>query len=124
MKQETVIISRSSILTPAGFKDVNQAYKAICWDVMNCGELQESRNGETREVHGASYTVDSMENYFLTIHGRPINFPMALAEIIWIMSGSNDTWITEYNKKLKDYVDNGKINAAYGNRMRNAFGID
>ena len=69
------------------------------------------------------------DNYFITNTNRVINLPFALAELIWIIAGSDDDSIVKYNKQVGNYLDidnNNRpyFNAAYGHRMRKAFGID
>ena len=91
---------------------------------------QPTRHGMTREMdQPTSFVISQFNKYFVTNPGRVINLPFALAELIWIMSGSNADWIINYNKKMADYVDEiiddkRVFNAAYGYRMRNQFSID
>jgi hypothetical protein len=42
----------------------------------------------------------------------------AAAEAIWILSGSDAPWIYQYNKRLADYADDGRLMGAYGPRLR------
>ena len=51
-------------------------------------------------------------------HGAPGSPAFAVAEAIWILSGSDDPWIYEYNKKLLLYADDGVLRGAYGPRLR------
>ncbi len=85
------------------------------------GNIQPSRNGETKEMHPFFYTIDDFSRYMLMVKGRVINFPFALAEILWIMLGDDTLWVADYNKQMGEYADDGIFNAAYGHRMRSNF---
>jgi thymidylate synthase len=49
---------------------------------------------------------------------RVINPAFAVAETLWILSGSDDPWIFQYNRALTRYTDDGRLQGAYGPRMR------
>ncbi|MEV5407297.1 thymidylate synthase [Thermopolyspora sp. NPDC052614] len=49
---------------------------------------------------------------------RVLNTAFAVAETVWILSGSNDPWIYTYNDRLRRYADDGVLRGAYGPRMR------
>jgi thymidylate synthase len=49
---------------------------------------------------------------------RVINPAFAAAEAVWILSGSDDPWIFEYNQRLAGYADQGRLMGAYGPRLR------
>jgi len=46
------------------------------------------------------------------------NPAFAVAETVWILSGSDSPWIFEYNKGLTQYADDGVLRGAYGPRIR------
>ncbi len=100
------------------FVDVQNAYVEMAGMFDKFAQIQPSRNGETKEMHPFYYTIEDFSNYMLTVKGRVINFPFALAEILWIMLGDNTLWVSEYNKQMGEYADDGIFNAAYGHRMR------
>jgi thymidylate synthase len=47
-----------------------------------------------------------------------LNPAFALAETIWILSGSDDPWIYQFNAALRGFTDDGVLQGAYGPRMR------
>jgi thymidylate synthase len=49
---------------------------------------------------------------------RRLNPAFAVAEALWILSGSDDPWIFAYNRSLAQYADDGRLRGAYGPRMR------
>ena len=106
---------------------VNEAYISIAEQVTRYGKEIPSRNGATLELHPYAYQVEHFSNYMLNIPTRVINFPFVLAELIWIMNGDNQSWISHYNKQVLEYADDSSIkifNAAYGYRMKHEFRYD
>jgi thymidylate synthase len=50
---------------------------------------------------------------------RVLNTAFAVAESVWILSGSDAPWIYEFNSRLRHYAeDDGILRGAYGPRMR------
>ncbi|MGW0445369.1 thymidylate synthase [Streptosporangium sandarakinum] len=50
---------------------------------------------------------------------RVLNTAFAVAECVWILSGSNAPWIYDYNSRLRQFAeDDGILRGAYGPRMR------
>ncbi|WP_433235594.1 thymidylate synthase [Streptosporangium sp. CA-135522] len=55
----------------------------------------------------------------LAPHARVLNTAFAVAESVWILSGSDDPWIYGFNSRLRQYAeDDGILRGAYGPRMR------
>jgi thymidylate synthase len=109
--------------------NVNLMYLDSRDELLNHGIVVDSRNGKTIELHPHTYGAKDFSQYILSLKGRVLNFPFALAELIWIMTGSDEPWITHYNTQMKNYMDERSpdvfhFNAAYGWRLKYAFGID
>jgi thymidylate synthase len=49
---------------------------------------------------------------------RVLNPAFAVAETVWILSGTDESWIYNYNERLRQYADDGVLRGAYGPRMR------
>jgi thymidylate synthase len=49
---------------------------------------------------------------------RQLNPAFAVAEALWILSGSDDPWIFTYNRILENFTDDGRLQGAYGPRIR------
>jgi thymidylate synthase len=47
-----------------------------------------------------------------------LNPAFAVAESLWILSGSDDQWIYQFNDSLVNYTEDGKLKGAYGPRLR------
>lgn len=87
---------------------------------------QPSRCGATLEIPRVAFSIaDSRQRY---VHSRlpAINPAFAIAEIIWIMNGRNDSrFLNYFNRSLPDFAgDTDRYHGAYGHRLRTASGID
>lgn len=83
-----------------------------------CGAVQESRDQPTRELLHVALTVADPRQR--VVFARPINPALAVAEIIWILSGSNDTaFLRFWNPRMRRYADDDKslFHGAYGFRL-------
>ena len=56
----------------------------------------------------------------------PLNVAIAIAEVIWIMTGRDDlAFLNAWNQKLPGYVSAGlKLHEAYGHRLRHHIGVN
>ncbi len=88
--------------------------------------IQDGRGGATREIlHAAISVADPRQRW--AVSRRPaLNPALALAEVVWIMTGRSDLaflefWSNEYRK----YVGGGpELHGAYGYRIRRHLSID
>jgi thymidylate synthase len=93
----------------------------------NTGVLtQTSRFGPTREILHAAISVSDPRQRWVVARNPPISIAFALAEVIWIMAGRNDSsFLNYFNKGLPDYAGHGPCyHGAYGYRLRKKFNID
>jgi thymidylate synthase len=88
--------------------------------------MQTSRFGLTREILHAAISVSDPRQRWVVARNPPMSIAFALAEVIWIMAGRNDsTFLNYFNKGLPDYAGNGPTyHGAYGYRLRKRFNID
>lgn len=86
--------------------------------VQRHGAAVAPRGNETLEVFPAVFELSNPRARVLTVEGRYINPAFAVAEALWILSGSDAPWIFEYNSKLERYSNDGKLRGAYGPRLR------
>ncbi len=71
------------------------------------------------EVLGASLCLSDPRRRFVDLPPvRVLNPAFAVAEAVWILSGSDKPWIFEYNRRLAAYADDGRLRGAYGPRLR------
>ena len=87
---------------------------------------QESRGGPTNELLHVALSIEDPRQRWVTSRLPAINFPFALAEVVWIMSGRRDLRFLEFwNRGLSKFIGPGPdIHGAYGHRIRTHLGID
>ncbi|AXI89605.1 methyltransferase [Streptomyces sp. ETH9427] len=84
------------------------------------GEKVSPRGMATREVRDVHLLLTQPRARLL--HAPPariVNPAFAVAETVWHLSGSDASWIFDYNERLRRYADDGVLLGAYGPRMRN-----
>jgi thymidylate synthase len=97
----------------------SELFAQACHAVLAAGRLAAPRGLPTVEVLGASLTLtDPRRRLVDTPPARVINPAFAVAETMWILSGSDDPWIYLYNERLAEYADDGRLMGAYGPRLR------
>lgn len=91
------------------------------------GALSVARNGErvsprgmaTREVLDVGIRLTRPRARLLVAPPTRIPNPaFAVAETVWILSGSDARWIFDFNGQLAQYADDGILRGAYGPRLR------
>jgi|SRR5215470_3528645 len=97
----------------------NELYVAACQAVRRAGTMVSPRGMATNEVLGAYLCLTDPRRRLVDLSPvRVINPAFAVAETVWILSGSDDPWIFQYNRALTRYTDGGRLQGAYGPRMR------
>jgi thymidylate synthase len=88
--------------------------------------LQPSRAGGTREIFRAAICIENARERWVASRSPPMNPAFALAEVIWILAGRNDSqFLTFFNRQLPAYTgDDERLHGAYGFRLREHFGFD
>jgi thymidylate synthase len=87
---------------------------------------QSSRCGEMTEVLHAALSLADPRQRWIASRSPAMNPAFALAEVIWIVSGRNDSaFLNYFNRKLPEFAGKGpKYHGAYGFRLRKHFGLD
>lgn len=97
----------------------NALFLGACRAIVTHGAPASPRGLATWEVLGAHLVLTDPRNRLVDLPpGRVLNPAFAVAETVWILSGSDDPWIFEYNRNLERYADHGVLQGAYGPRMR------
>ncbi|MEV7989520.1 thymidylate synthase [Micromonospora sp. NPDC085948] len=97
----------------------NDLYAAVCREVVRQGQRVNPRGMATTEVIGAHLILTEPRRRFVFVPPtRVLNPAFAVAEALWILSGSDDPWIFTYNRSLERYADDGRLRGAYGPRIR------
>lgn len=87
---------------------------------------QASRIGPTREILHASFSIFDPRQRWVFSRTPGLNPAYAIAELIWILSGRNDSAFPNFwNPALPKFAGRGATyHGAYGYRMRKNLGID
>lgn len=87
---------------------------------------QPSRGGETFEILHSAMSISNPTQRWVTSRTPPLNPAFAIAEIVWIITGRNDSaFLNYFNSKLPSYAGQGKTyHGAYGHRLRSHLQID
>jgi thymidylate synthase len=97
----------------------DELYVAACDAVLREGARVSPRGLATTEVLGAHLCLTDPRRRLVDLPpARVVNPAFAVAEAVWILSGSDDPWIFLYNRALTRYTDDGRLQGAYGPRMR------
>ncbi len=89
-------------------------------------ETVSSRIGDMKELLHVVFSISNPRDRWITQRLPPISIAFALAELVWILVGSDDsTVINFWNPILPRYAGNSeKYPGAYGFRIKHNFGFD
>jgi thymidylate synthase len=97
----------------------NQLFLAAASAVLSRGHQAAPRGIATQELIGVTLTLTDPRRRLVELPpARTVNPAFAAAEAIWILSGSDEWWICDYNARMADYADHGVLLGAYGPRLR------
>jgi thymidylate synthase len=100
-------------------ESANGLYIAACHEILRIGQQVAPRGMATKEVLGAHLCLTNPRRRYVAVPpARLLNPAFAVAEALWILSGSDDPWIFTFNRSLAQYADGGRLRGAYGPRMR------
>lgn len=88
--------------------------------LLHSEDIQESRNGNTKEVMDFKTEITSPYHRCVGSSKRDINVFFLLAEALWIWAGRKDVkFLNIFNSNMSNYSDNGEVfHAPYGFRLR------
>lgn len=92
----------------------------------DAGEIQASRAGDTHEIMHAGLSLAEPRQRWVLTRQPAINPAFALAEVIWIVNGRNDSeFLNFWNPNLPEFAGYGtQYHGAYGYRLRQQLGVD
>jgi thymidylate synthase len=100
--------------------NIDELYKLAIDKVLNNGVQVSTRGLDFLECRFQHLILNNPRARLIQNPARKFNKRFAIAEFIWIMSGS--PWLNEiefYNKKMHDFSDDGiSLHGAYGPRLR------
>jgi thymidylate synthase len=87
---------------------------------------QRSRAGPTREILRVAMSIRNPRRRWIISRRPALNPAFALAEVIWIMAGRNDSaFVNQFNPMLPKFAGRGATyHGAYGHRLRAHVGVD
>lgn len=88
--------------------------------------FEQSRLGPMREILHANLYIENPRERWVLSRLPAINPAFAIAEVFWILAGSNDaSFINFWNPSLPKFSGSGdKYHGAYGYRIINQFGVN
>jgi len=106
--------------------EVWQRAQELLRSEVDAGLPQASRAGVTFELLHVAMEIEDPRQRWVAARQPPINPAFAIAEVIWILAGSNESAILNYwFPRLPQFSGEGPTYAgAYGYRLRRHFGID
>ncbi len=97
----------------------SRLFAQTCASVSRFGREVAPRGMFTREVLGAELVLWSPRQRLVDAAPvRVLNPAFAAAEALWILSGSDEEWIFTFNERLRRFTDHGRLQGAYGPRLR------
>ena len=87
---------------------------------------QNGRGGPTREILHAAISIEDPRQRWAVSRLPALNPALALAEVVWIMTGRRDRAFLEFwSKEYRKYAGDGpELHGAYGHRIRRHLSID
>ena len=107
---------------------VNVAYRKLCRDLLEKGHTMETRNirGNTKELCNYMFTVNDLDNEYVSLKTGKSNLTYLSAELLWYWSSRNDTdFISKFGPMWRKLSDDGITNnSAYGYILKEKHGFD
>ena len=90
------------------------------------GTSQPSRAGKMREILHSAMSITEPTQRWVTSRQPAINPAFAIAEVVWIITGRNDSsFLNYFNNQLPKYAGFVKnYHGAYGHRLRRNLNVD
>ena len=87
---------------------------------------QNGRGGSTREILHAAISIEDPRQRWVVSRRPALNPALALAEVVWIMTGQSDLAFLEFwSKEYRKFAGDGpELHGAYGYRIRRHLSID
>jgi thymidylate synthase len=115
----------SDIITFSG-NTAGQLYEEGLQRFRVSGRKEHTRNGPAMVLPEiAVFTLNHPQRRVLDDPTRNANPFFHMMEFIWMMAGRLDSkWISQFNKRMETFADNGELKAAYGYRWRYHYAVD
>lgn len=104
----------------------NEVWLAAITAILEQGTEQPSRAGRTSELLHVGLQIRDPRQRWINSRREALNVGFALAEVIWILGGRNDSaFLNYFNRQLPKFAgDDATYYGAYGERLIRRFGVD
>jgi thymidylate synthase len=102
------------------FQTADEVQTELLDTLLNGGNPVEARRMKTREIHPAGFVLTNPRARCLSNTARKWSFPLAIGELAWHLSASDDVnFIGHYAKQWKNFSDDGKVikESCYGHKI-------
>jgi thymidylate synthase len=102
------------------FASIDEVQSWVLSSILDDGQTVAPRGLDTRELIGVSFCLESPKKRCVTNSSRRWNLPLALGELCWHLSASNDLQqMVYYEKRWSEYTDDGTTlrGSCYGHRI-------
>jgi hypothetical protein len=101
-------------------RNVPEAYTEALWTMQVNGVEEDSRNGPVLTIpFPVILEIEDPTQRVLFNPVRDANPFFHVMEFVWMIAGSNDAeWISQFNKRMMEYSDDGILRGAYGWRWQ------
>ena len=99
---------------------MNDLFISAAREVQKSGTVSSSRNGSVQYLNNVAFSLDDPTSRHLSLEGRKNNIFAVIAEMFWVMSGSNkiSPFLEFYLPRAKDFSDDGETwRGGYGPRL-------
>ena len=101
-------------------RNAPRAYSEALWNLKASYINENSRNGPVRRFPDPVYlTIQRPTERVLFCPVRDANPFFHMMEAVWMLAGQNEVeWLTQFNKNIANYADDGILRGAYGWRWK------
>ena len=108
--------------------NADEAWKAAVELLLDrsMSRVQDSRQGMTYEIPRFAFSISDPRQRWTVSRSPSLNIAFAMAEVIWIVTGRNDSkFLNYFNRQLPKYAGStANYPGAYGHRLRRHLGVD
>lgn len=107
-------------------KSADDVWRKAVSAILDAGTLQPGRGGDTKELLHVGLQITDPRQRWIYSRREALNVAFALAEVIWMLGGRDDSRMVNYfNRSLSKFAGGGSTyHGAYGQRLRCRYGFD
>jgi thymidylate synthase len=92
-------------------------YRELVAHILAEGTSVAPRGLPTIEILACQLCLTNPRARVLQLKDRLTNPGFAVAEAVWMLTGSDEPWIYDFNSRLHEFTDDGVLRGAYGPRI-------